>query len=274
MSGELVIRGFQELQSLGDVFARSGMFGCQTVQQGMVIAMTCMTEKMTPLNFMNTYHIIEGKPSMRSDAMLAKLLQLEGSYKIICRTEDTASIHVKYRDAEGTFTLTWKDAQQEDFVYAKDGKSLKKNWRTPRLSMQMRWARVVSDAVRAVCPLVNHGCYTPEEIQDLPPEESAIQYQPQPMTAAPVTPTTTALPQSSEPVPFAIEPEPEQSVEIIPVGKLKGKRWDSLNDTQLEKALTWNNEAITERHIEYIQEVIKSRMAATGAAGGNGTHGK
>ena len=158
--------------NFGTVIYESGMFGCKNAAQGRTLAMAMMTEGISPFRLKRQYHLIGGDLSMRADAMLAGLLGKGGSYTIVRRTSDNASIKVEIDGRSGTFNLSWKEAQEEPFVYeTKDGKpipgKLKKNWRTPRARMQMLWARVVSDAVRALCPQVVAGTYTPEELVDV-----------------------------------------------------------------------------------------------------------
>lgn len=156
------------IEKLGKFFAESGMFGCTKTQQGMVLALTCMTRRMDPIEFRNTYHLIDGNVSMRADAMLAKFRERGGKHKVIARTPETASVELTNKDGEKhTFVFTWTDAQAEPFVWDKDRK-VKKNYATPRARMQMLWARVVSDGVRTMAPEINFGTMTPEELDDTP----------------------------------------------------------------------------------------------------------
>ena len=164
-----------EIEAIGEFMARSGMFGIETVEQGKVVALSCYMEKTTPLQFKRKYHLIDGNPTMRADAMLAEFhTKCEGSHEVLVRTPDEAKIrlHDRYEIATD-FSLTWEEAQLEPFVWSvkkkKNGekvKVLKHNWKTPRARMQMLWARVVSDAVRAIAPEVVAGTYTPEEARE------------------------------------------------------------------------------------------------------------
>ena len=71
----------QAMQIMGEMIAGSGMFGCTKVEQGMVLAMQCLAEGKAPLELAKTYHIIEGKLTMRSDAMLGRYLTSGGKVK-------------------------------------------------------------------------------------------------------------------------------------------------------------------------------------------------
>ncbi|MEY4403300.1 MAG: Verrucomicrobia phage [Verrucomicrobiota bacterium] len=148
----------QAVERLGEMIATSGMFGCQKIEQGQVLALQCMTERKAPLELAKTYHVIEGKLSMRADAMLAKF-QLSGGTVKWTRRDDKV--------VEATFTLggnslpfraTLEEFMSNGVATGRDGK-LKDNWR--KFPRQMLTARVVSEAVRLLAPQVVFGVYTP-----------------------------------------------------------------------------------------------------------------
>ena len=60
------------IAELGKLFHQSGIMGVSSPGDGAVVALTCLCEGITPLEFAKTYHIIKGKPSMRADMMSAK----------------------------------------------------------------------------------------------------------------------------------------------------------------------------------------------------------
>lgn len=150
----------------GMSLAKSQMFGCSNPEQGHVMAMACLTEGISPVEVAKKYHIIQGRLSMRSDAMLAKFREIGGKHRVIQRDSQAAEIELTIDGQTQTFRFTFEEAKQEKFVYGKDGKTLKDNWATPRGQMQMLWARVASDGVRCMAPEVNAGTYTPEEVKD------------------------------------------------------------------------------------------------------------
>ena len=162
----LPIKSVSEFFVMGELLAQCKMLGATNPAEGFIIATTCHQQRMSFLEFGETYNLIQGNLSMRADAMLARLLQFGGEYEILERTPEMASIKATFRKATGTFSFSWKEAQEERFPYAKGGKALKDNWATPRGRKQMLWARCVSDAVRTICPLANKGSYTPEEVHD------------------------------------------------------------------------------------------------------------
>ncbi|MDD5599873.1 MAG: hypothetical protein PHV82_18160 [Victivallaceae bacterium] len=160
---QLPVASINDLAEIGTAIAKSGMFGINSDSAGMVLAMTCYQEKITPLDFIRTYHIIDKKPSMRADAMLATFTQIGGKYTIIEYSPETAAatFEIDGRKLENSFT--WEDAKNESYVYCADGKTLKDNWNTPRRRKEMLWARLVSESIRTIAPQVCKGVYTPEE---------------------------------------------------------------------------------------------------------------
>lgn len=248
VKNSLPVKSIAELEAIGTLFERSGMFGCTQQGQGLVLAMTCVMENKTPLEVVETYHIIDGRPSKRADAMLASLIELGGTYKILERSPTCAKIELKYKDASYVEAFTWEEAQKEPYVYQKDGKTLKKNWATPRARMQSLWARVTSDGVRVVCPLANRGNYTPEEIQDEIQPASVI--------------ISTSYESTKHPF-IAAESFPvlEELVDpsIIPLGDQKGKPWSVLSIEQLKKCRGLKNKEITPDHIKAIDAELAKR---------------
>ena len=154
------------MRIVGDDIAKSGMFGCSSIEQGRILALTCLKKGLDPMSLVETYHLFNGELSMRADAMLAGLSRVGGRYRIIARGPEAAEIEIQRGEDRYRFALTWEEAQKEPFTKNKKGE-LKDNYATPRSRMQMLWARVVSDGVRTTWPEVVCGVYTPEELGDL-----------------------------------------------------------------------------------------------------------
>lgn len=170
----------EAVNQLGTAIAKSGMFGCGSIDQGKVLALECLARGMPPLTLAERFHVVQGKLMMKYDAMLAEFHALGGKHKIVCRTEDKAEVQLTIDGETHSESLTWEQAQKEKWPFKSDGKSLKDNWATPRARRQMLWARVVSEGVRALRPGVNNGRYVVEEIDSDEP------------AAAVTTPTPTA----------------------------------------------------------------------------------
>lgn len=168
----------EAVRVLGNAIAKSGMFGCGSVEGGQVFAVECLHRNMPPLKLAERYHVIFGKLSMKAEAMLAGFEAEGGKYKVLSRTPDLVRVAFTINGQDHDLSLSWEDAQKEPFPY--EGKeeaivktllaggkpTLKPKYATPRSRMQMLWARLVSDSVRFLCPKVVSGVYTPEENED------------------------------------------------------------------------------------------------------------
>lgn len=264
----LPISSVQDLQTLGQVLAASNLFGKRNPAEGLAIVAMCHQKRISWLDFMQNFHMIQGVVSKKTDAILADFHRVGGKHKIVSRTADKAEANFRLGDAEYTSTITWADCLEEPFVYVgkesdviaaiANGRKypngrpleLKAKYSTPRARMQMLWARCVSDGVRVVAPECVQGIYTPEETSDL--------------VEVPVTPAS-AFPPVREAQGVAVSPSPI-NIEVCPCGKLMGKRWDSLDTAVLQQALSGTSPLITVEMKDYIRSVLADREGSAASA--------
>ncbi len=262
------IANMSEFLSLAEQFEKSGMFGCTQPGQGAVLLSTCMADQISPIEFIRTYHLIEGRPSMRADAMLAKFVQQGGKYKILSFTEDKAEALFNFGDNEITMSMTMKEADAAGLTHSKAGK-VKDNWKSfPR---QMLWARVVSSAIRLVAPGIVAGVYTPEEVQDFdskPIDAQAIRVEATEVTL-PVEPSMQDMEKPAEKeqpaTPFE---EPSVEANICPCGKIQGKTWSEIPTEALVTILGSPHPAVkqsmTREHYVALRLELKNRGIQSG----------
>jgi len=275
---------FEEIKTLGMIFSKSGMFGAKTDEEGLVIAMTCVMEKKTPMEFQQTYHIIDRKLVMRADAMLAALLEVGGDYVILKRDSECASVQMKCGTREGVFTLTHEQVKLEPFYWNREHTEPKDNYATPHRRMQMLWARVTSDGCRAVNPGGVKGVYTPEEVGDfteddraararvVTPEAVAETLKPDATTPSAETTATAsakpsgkakAAPKAAKPAevvtPEVIPPAAEIDYTVAPCGKVKGKKFTDLDANVLTHIL--NAKVISPDELAEAKAVLASGKA-------------
>lgn len=151
------------MQVMGEMIAGSGMFGCTKTEQGMVLAMQCLAEGKPPLELAKTYHIIEGKLTMRADAMLGRYLTSGGKVKWTERSDKRVAATWICDGNEVEIAVTIEEMTKNGVAVGNNGK-LKTNWQ--RFPRQMLTARNVSEAVRLLMPQIVSGIYTPEEVAD------------------------------------------------------------------------------------------------------------
>lgn len=181
----------QAIEKLGEMIAFSGLFGCSKKEQGQVLAMQCLTEGKPPLELAKTYHMIDGKLSMKSDAMLAKFQMSGGRAVWKERTGEKVVAEFTHRGQTVTIGHTLKEHMESGVALGKDNK-LKEIWR--KFPRQMLTARCISEGVRLLAPEIVFGIYTPEEVSDFDGGKPAsVDPKPEVMNVTPVVPEFTLV---------------------------------------------------------------------------------
>lgn len=140
----LPIAAVSDLQIVGNAIAQSGMFGSNNPGAGLVVAATCHSQGISLIEFIRTYHIVNGKPSMRADAMLAEFRKRGGKYAIIENSVNRAAAKFTFEGQEYNGEFSMEDAKRTGDCFDKG--QLKHNWQ--HRPEDMLWARMVSRAVR------------------------------------------------------------------------------------------------------------------------------
>ena len=149
---------FEHQMRLAQSFANSGLFGIKSADQALALMALCEAEGMHPAIAVRDYHIIQGKPALKADAMLARFQAAGGKVKWLDMTDERVAAEFSHPSG-GTVTIDWdKQRAVTAGFWGKD------NWKKfPRAMLR---ARVVSEGIRTVFPGVVVGVYTPEEVQD------------------------------------------------------------------------------------------------------------
>lgn len=162
----------EAIEKLGEMIAFSGLFGCSKKEQGQVLAMQCLTEGKPPLELAKTYHMIEGKLSMKADAMLAKFQMSGGRVAWKVRTNEKVTAVFEHRGQSIEIQHTLEEHTASGVAVGANGK-LKDNWR--KFPRQMLTARCISEGVRLLAPEIVFGIYTPEENADFAGSTASVE---------------------------------------------------------------------------------------------------
>ena len=117
-----------QIQTMANAVVKSQLFGMKTVEQATALMLIAQAEGYHPALAARDYHIIQGRPTLKAETMMARFQQQGGK-------------------------VEWKTLTDKEV----------KNY--PRAMLR---ARVVSEGIRTVFPGVVLGVYTPEEVQDIP----------------------------------------------------------------------------------------------------------
>ena len=149
----------QEIAQMGQIFAKSGMYGIKSPEMAMTLMFQAQAEGIHPCKAMQEYHVINGKPSLSSQAMLARFQLAGGTAKWIKRTATEATLYVSHKQG-GELEVTW------DIDRAKRA-GLLGNPSWTKYPEAMLSARCISEAIRAVFPACLGGMYSIEEEEDI-----------------------------------------------------------------------------------------------------------
>ena len=156
MSNALV--PMNDIEKMGTAISKSGLFGMKTPDQAIALMLIAQAEGMHPAIAARDYHVIQGRPALKADAMLARFQTAGGKVNWDVYTDAEVKATFSH-PAGGSVTLSWTLEQAKRI-----GLAGKDNWKNyPRAMLR---ARVISEGIRTVYPGCVVGVYTPEEVQD------------------------------------------------------------------------------------------------------------
>lgn len=190
-----------DIEKMATVMAKSGLFGMKTPDQAFALMLLCQGEGIHPAIAVRDFHIIQGRPTLKADAMMARFQQAGGKVEWNVYTDQEVTGTFSH-PAGGSLKLTWTFAQAKSI-----GLTGKDNWKNyPRAMLR---ARCISEGIRTVFPGCVVGTYTPEEVEDF---------------TAPPKPAVEMVEVVEEDKPFAL---------YIPGTREPYKSYDTLDDWRL-----------------------------------------
>ena len=198
MSNELI--PFAEVKALADAVVASKLFAAFSMpQQALVLMMVAQAEGCHPMQAVQRYDVIGGRPAKKSDAMLADFQARGGKVAWLEITDKACEGEFSAPGLSQPVRIRWTIEQAQAAGLASKG-----TWKQyPRAMLR---ARVVSEGVRTSMPGVVAGLYTPEEVADFAPTPPA----PPIVDAAIVPPSkprvTVVMPEQLPPLPEDVPP--------------------------------------------------------------------
>lgn len=151
-----------DVEKMATAVAKSGLFGVKSPEQAMALMLVAQAEGLHPATAARDYHVIQGRPALKTDAMMARFQAAGGKVEWKEYTDDKVT-GVFSHPAGGSLEVTWTLDQAKRI-----GLAGKDNWKNyPRAMLR---SRVVSEGIRSVYPGCVVGVYTPEEVADFTPE--------------------------------------------------------------------------------------------------------
>jgi hypothetical protein len=168
---------FADMERMAATLAKSGLFGIKDPTQAIALMSIAAAEGMHPAKAMQAYHIIDGRPALRADALLARFQAANGSVQWTAYTDQRVAGIFSHPQG-GSIEIDWTIERA-----AQAGLAGRPMWsKYPR---QMLRSRCISEGVRAVFPGINAGMYTSEEVADMAADEKALRAEPINVTPEP-----------------------------------------------------------------------------------------
>jgi hypothetical protein len=165
----------QEIEWMARNIANSKSFGVSTPEQAITLCLTAQAKGLHPAIVADRYHFIQGRATMRADAMAAAFIEMGGKIKWKPGTPNENEAEATFsHPSGGEVTVRWdiKKAQRAEIYKEKDRNGGTGMWiKYPEAMLR---SRVISDGIRTVGPGVVYGVYTPEEVQDMEQNEPQI----------------------------------------------------------------------------------------------------
>jgi hypothetical protein len=166
MSQEMVIQSsvypvipYADMERMAAVIAQSGLFGVKHPVQALALMLVAQAEGQHPATAARDYHVIQGRPALKTDAMLARFQSAGGRVQWHDYSDDVVSATFTHA-AGGAVKIEWTIERAK--TAGLTGKDVWKQY--PRAMLR---ARVISEGIRTVYPGVLSGMYAPEEVRDM-----------------------------------------------------------------------------------------------------------
>lgn len=186
----------EEMQAFAEAAVKSKFYGFKNADEMLPLMIIAQSEGRSFASVVQEYDIIQGKPSLKAEAMLARF-QKAGGHIQWTELSDTRCAAIFSHPQCSPVEVDW------DLDRAKQaGLGGKDMWR--KFPRNMLKARTISDGVRTAYPACLGGMYTPEEVSDFTPAQVSPPSQRGGQLAAPEEPGQVETPR--EPTSFHDQP--------------------------------------------------------------------
>jgi hypothetical protein len=173
------IVSFNEMDQMAGAIAASGLFGMKDKNSVLALMAVAQAEGLHPATAARDFHIIQGRPALKADAMLARFQNAGGKVDWKEYTDEKVTGIFSHPNG-GDLAVSWTIEQATRIGLVKPGSGWQ---RFPRAMLR---SRCISEGIRSVFPGSVTGFYSPEEVQDFEPAPKDLG-KVQEVSAAPVS---------------------------------------------------------------------------------------
>jgi len=149
-----------DIERMAVAAAKSGLFGVKTPDQALALMLVAQAEGLHPAAAARDYHVIQGRPALKADALFARFQAAGGTVRWLKYQDDACRAVISHPQG-GSVEIEWNIGMAERAGLT--GRN--PTWKTYPRSMLR--SRVISEGVRAVFPGCASGVYTVEEVSDM-----------------------------------------------------------------------------------------------------------
>jgi hypothetical protein len=153
------IVSFNDMQQMAEAIAKSGLFGMKDTNSVLALMAVAQAEGLHPATAARDFHIINGRPALKADAMLARFQNAGGKVDWTEYTDARVTGNFTHPNG-GSLAVSWTIEQATKIGLVKPGSGWQK---FPRAMLR---SRCISEGIRSVFPGSVTGFYSPEEVAD------------------------------------------------------------------------------------------------------------
>ena len=252
-----------DMTVMADSIVKSGFYGFKSKEQVMAVMLVAQAENKHPASVVQEYDIIQGRPALKSQAILARF-QLSGGSVQWDEVSPKKVVGTFKHPQGGSLTVEWTIEMARQAGIYREGSGWSK------YPEDMLRARVISRAVRSIYPACILGHYAVEEVQDFdspaPKHMGMVEDVKSPVEVieAPSGDYPLILPDGSV---YASYDSPDAWITAYTQMASKVMQSTKLNDEQrTEKiaALAEANKSVTEKFVSFDKIKIRGELAKAG----------
>ena len=150
-----------QMERMAHSLVKSRMFGLDNIDQALALMAIAQAEGKHPAIIARDFHMIEGRPSKKADAMLRDFVAAGGRVEWHA-LDDTIADATFAHPQGGTVRISWDlERAKKAGLVGRKGDMYNKY---PRAMLR---SRCVSEGIRTVGPFATSGVFTPEEVRDM-----------------------------------------------------------------------------------------------------------
>lgn len=154
--------GMEDIKQVALAIANGGLFGSKDPNAVLTLCLLAQAEGQHPAVVFRDYHIIQGKPAKKADAMLRDFINSGG--KVEWHTLSDECADATFTHPSGSARIDWT------LERARTAGIANPMWK--KYPRQMLRSRVISEGVRTVYPGATSGLYEVNEVHDIVAENA------------------------------------------------------------------------------------------------------